>query len=521
MLAWNAAPKPSIVPQPSQKCAGCQGSRAPRDAWAPQVLAAALLGHCAQARRGARGTRCVRRSVPLSELLGDIAANWEELEELQSFKLKDDVDASPLEVVAADLSDLDRCMDIVVPVFGVKTEELESVKKGIAMRLGARRSLVGRDAASPRPRMARPIPFESPEIPELGLVLALKDPSELSFVALVDLSLWPNDGRVRAPGAKSKPGVASLPYVLNLCVAPEFRRRGLARRLMKVLERLVRDVWGDAEIYLHVEDEQIAANLLYEALGYVPLKYTYDKDFPYTKAEAQILRNVTWRRKLLPVPSEGSPARSGTVLPEAMVEESDLGDQETEDDEEDEDDEDEEEDEEENAEDEDPKSKDEEEDFDWVAGLMKWRSKESTALSSILASCWEWDGFHKDFSAVAWIKEQMAFACSGCMKCKKLQLGFVKLVRAWWHIFFSHFWHSWWWIKLIGHLNDGYEKSPFWSNGRHTAQGRWSDVKYNKIHFQSASPLCRQWLFDQCSELGQNGVPSCRKSIRKNRWGKP
>ena len=135
---------------------------------------------------------------------------------------------------------------------------------------------MGPDAAAPRPLLARPALLGSSERPELGLVLALEKKSEKSadFVGLVDLSLWPDDGRVRAPGATSKVGVASKPYVLNLCVDPEFRRKGLARRLMMVSERLIRDVWGDTEIYLHVEDDQVAANYLYEKIGYVPLKYT-------------------------------------------------------------------------------------------------------------------------------------------------------------------------------------------------------------------------------------------------------
>ena len=207
-------------------------------------------------------------SVPLAELLGkDLAADWPELEV-----------GDGLRVVAADLLDLDRCLTLVSQVFQVKSDpgEIESVKKGIAGRLGARRSLVGRDAASPRPLLARPALPGSTERPDLGLVLCLErlDNPEGPLVALVDLSLWPDDGRVRAPGAKTKPGVASKPYVLNLCVDPSFRRRGLARKLMGISERLLRDVWGDTEVCLHVEDDQVAANELYERLNYVPVKYT-------------------------------------------------------------------------------------------------------------------------------------------------------------------------------------------------------------------------------------------------------
>jgi len=299
----------------------------------------------------------------LAELLGpELEKDWDELH------------IEGMRVVAADLSDIERCMQIVAPVFNVKMDDLsevESVKKGIAGRLGARRSLVGLDAASPRPLLSRPAPHGSAERPELGLVLALED-EDSAFVALVDLSLWPDDGRVRAPNATSKPGVPSKPYILNLCVDPDFRRKGLARRLMNISERLIRDIWGDTEIYLHVEDDQVAANYLYEAIGYVPLKYTYDKECPYTKAEAKVLRTVTWRRKFLDAAALGSPARSGTLLPEAVKaaasELEDFDEDEEEEDEEDEEDAEEEEEEKISAK---AKESSDDEDFDWVTSLMK------------------------------------------------------------------------------------------------------------------------------------------------------
>lgn len=232
---------------------------------------------------------------------------------------------------------------------------------------------MGLDAASPRPLLARPAPKGSDERPDLGLVLCLERRSTQpeDFAGLVDLSLWPDDGRIRAPGAKTKPGVASKPYVLNLCVDPAYRRRGLARKLMGISERLMCDIWGDSEVSLHVEDDQIAANELYERLDYVPVKYTYDKEFPYTKAEAKVLRKVTWRRKMLPAPSPNSPARTGVALPEgqaipaasALDPYDDFIDPDDDFEDEDEDEEDEDEDEEE--------VQDDPEDFDWVSSLMK------------------------------------------------------------------------------------------------------------------------------------------------------
>jgi len=68
---------------------------------------------------------------------------------------------------------------------------------------------------------------------------------------------------------------------------------------MAASERIARDAWGDTEIYLHVEDDKIPANALYEATGYEDLGYEYDPEFPYSKDEADLLRTVTYRRKKL------------------------------------------------------------------------------------------------------------------------------------------------------------------------------------------------------------------------------
>ena len=65
---------------------------------------------------------------------------------------------------------------------------------------------------------------------------------------------------------------------------------------MKVSERLIRDVWGDTEIYLHVEDDQVAANYLYEKIGYVPLKYTPlgGISIPVDVCFLDFLRTLVW-----------------------------------------------------------------------------------------------------------------------------------------------------------------------------------------------------------------------------------
>lgn len=259
--------------------------------------------------------------------------------------------------MTTDLGDLSRCYKLVAQVFSVQKADAESVNRGIAERMGARRSVLGADAAAPRPFLRRPSPLGSTDPPDLGLVLAYAPQGDPygPLAALVDISLWPDDGRVRAPGAVSKPGVASQPYMLNLCVDPQFRRRGVAQALLDLAERVVRDVWGDGHIYLHVEDDKLPANALYEATGYVPMKYTYDAAFPYTKAEAKVLRNVTWRRKKLPVPPPSAPclAREPAAEDAAEVKAEQLVEVEPE---------------EEEAEEKEPE---EEEDFSWVTGLIK------------------------------------------------------------------------------------------------------------------------------------------------------
>eukprot|EP00929_Paragymnodinium_shiwhaense_P101341 TRINITY_DN6435_c0_g1_i1.p1 TRINITY_DN6435_c0_g1~~TRINITY_DN6435_c0_g1_i1.p1 ORF type:complete len:394 (+),score=110.69 TRINITY_DN6435_c0_g1_i1:81-1262(+) len=310
--------------------------------------------------RDARASRCFRRAVPLSELLPPGTA-WPEMTAIPA----------GFEVVAADLNDLSECMDIVTAVFGVvaaeENEEFISVRKGMAGRLGAYCSVVGTDFSVPRPTLRRPVAVGSAEKPEVGLVLALRSTERDAegrqpIVGLVDISLWPADGRVKAPDARSKPGCASKPYMLNLCVSPAYRRRGLAKALLSITERVLADAWRDVEFYLHVEDDKAPANALYEAVGYEAMDYEYDPDFPYSKAEAKVLRDVTWRRKLLP-PALGPAVEFPRIAqPVEFVADDDAEDEE-------------EEEEEDDAPEAPPppaaKKAAEEDDFDWVMSLKK------------------------------------------------------------------------------------------------------------------------------------------------------
>jgi GNAT superfamily N-acetyltransferase len=72
---------------------------------------------------------------------------------------------------------------------------------------------------------------------------------------------------VRSPlfweGINSKP----YPYISNLAVDKEYRRQGVAKKLLKVCEAKAYQ-WGYKEIYLHVLDSNREARQLYLNLGY-------------------------------------------------------------------------------------------------------------------------------------------------------------------------------------------------------------------------------------------------------------
>ena len=61
---------------------------------------------------------------------------------------------------------------------------------------------------------------------------------------------------------------APRPYLSNLAIADEFQRRGLARMLLEQGESIVRDGWGQSQLHLNTEEDNVAASNMYESCGY-------------------------------------------------------------------------------------------------------------------------------------------------------------------------------------------------------------------------------------------------------------
>jgi ribosomal protein S18 acetylase RimI-like enzyme len=59
----------------------------------------------------------------------------------------------------------------------------------------------------------------------------------------------------------------SAPYIANLAVAKDYRRQGIARKLLLQCEKTVQE-WGFSELSLHVLENNLAAQELYFQDGY-------------------------------------------------------------------------------------------------------------------------------------------------------------------------------------------------------------------------------------------------------------
>ena len=96
------------------------------------------------------------------------------------------------------------------------------------------------------------------------LILCQLPTGELTGCAGIEVSQIPDKSLT---SLKTQSG----PLMSNLAVGREFRRKGIAEKLVKEAERLVRYEWGYDDCYLYVEERNKAAVRLYQKLGYKKL----------------------------------------------------------------------------------------------------------------------------------------------------------------------------------------------------------------------------------------------------------
>jgi ribosomal protein S18 acetylase RimI-like enzyme len=99
-----------------------------------------------------------------------------------------------------------------------------------------------------------------------------------AVVGAAELALQPCDGELPTnfnlpftAAATAAGSVECFPYLCNLAVAPAARRRGVAKRLVRICEEIAMRQWDHDCMYLHVGSGNAAAVALYENSGFVPV----------------------------------------------------------------------------------------------------------------------------------------------------------------------------------------------------------------------------------------------------------
>lgn len=104
-------------------------------------------------------------------------------------------------------------------------------------------------------------------------IIGLKKPNSDELVGFVDLSLQTQSLDALKPLPYllrvGKYGANGLrPYLCNLLVAPEYRRRGLGKKLVNECIEASKE-WGHSELFLHVQESTPAPLNLYLKMGFV------------------------------------------------------------------------------------------------------------------------------------------------------------------------------------------------------------------------------------------------------------
>lgn len=105
-----------------------------------------------------------------------------------------------------------------------------------------------------------------------SILLAIRDKQLEKVIGVVEICIEAPDGKL-APGFAFNTPWRTVkghfqPYLCNLCVDSGRRRQGIGRVLCEVAEKIVYKYWRKTRVFLHVEENNIAAQKLYVGMGY-------------------------------------------------------------------------------------------------------------------------------------------------------------------------------------------------------------------------------------------------------------
>ncbi|CAE7891586.1 AGD6 [Symbiodinium necroappetens] len=130
-----------------------------------------------------------------------------------------------------------------------------------------------------RPSLRKPWRWQF-EGDSLGLLLVEEGDGPISPVAFCELCILPASGCSPDDFGATMSMIidnnqnTAQPYLQNFCVAPKWRRKGVGRAMLQMIEKVVVEVWNGDRLYLHAAggkaSERLYGGCGYEATGLSP-----------------------------------------------------------------------------------------------------------------------------------------------------------------------------------------------------------------------------------------------------------
>lgn len=130
-----------------------------------------------------------------------------------------------------------------------------------------------------RPSLRKPWRWQF-EGDSLGLLLVEEGDGPISPVAFCELCILPANGCSPDDFGATMSMIidnnqnTAQPYLQNFCVAPKWRRKGVGRAMLQMIEKVVVEVWNGDRLYLHAAggkaSERLYGGCGYEATGLSP-----------------------------------------------------------------------------------------------------------------------------------------------------------------------------------------------------------------------------------------------------------